>query len=161
LKLEIHHSATQETVIMNATADQPSSEQVDVQESNSVLLLTFWIFTLIISLILPFCWSKRQRTLCRQRLRERRWISDDGLDEDDWYYARYLRRQEERRQQEQERIQIAKNQQDEIREQYLLLLMRNYTMVRNIRSSVVLSCLGEIVSSCRKKDIDIRRYSHI
>ena len=115
---------------MNNTTNDSSTELPKVEESNDSILLTGWVLVLIAALIFPFCRGKRQRKLCRQRIRERRWITDDGFNEDDWYYARYLRQREERRLEELEKFRIHTKQQDEIREQYLVLLLRRHTMVR-------------------------------
>lgn len=112
-----------------------TEENPEFEGANETFLFTVWMITLVIALILPCCWNKRQRQLCRKRIRERRWIQDDGMDENDWYYARYLRQQEERRQQrlaERERFQIDKTQEDEIREQYLTLIMEGYSLVSRL-----------------------------
>lgn len=123
---------------MNTTTKDYSSELPKVDESNDSVLLTVWVLVLIAALAFPFCRGKRQRKLCRQRIRERRWIMDDGLNEDDWYYARYLREREERRLAELEKFRIHTKQQDEIREQYLVLLLRHFTTVRPVHTWISL-----------------------
>jgi len=127
---------------MNTTTH--SVEKEIPEESNDAVLLTFWFFVLFIALLCPFCRNERQRKLCRRRIQERRWIEDEIINEDDWYYARYLRRQEERRLEEMENYRINRKQQDDIREQYLVLLMRNYSMVRKDTIFFILSfCCGK------------------
>jgi hypothetical protein len=67
-------------------------------------------------------------------IRERRWISDDeDLFDDDGNDRSAGPDQQERRQQIQEnrrRFRTNRTQEDEIRQQYLLHLMENYSMVR-------------------------------
>lgn len=104
---------------------------IDTAGSNDLVWTLIWVISLCIFLSLPFCSNAKRRRLCRERIRERRWVQDDG--EDDWYVQAVIRRREERRQQmeaDQEHFRTTKTQEDEIREQYLLLLLDDYTMVR-------------------------------
>ena len=104
--------------------------------SNHIWTL-LWVVSLCAFLSLPFCASTKRRRLCLQRIRERRWVpNNESSDEDDWYAQAFRRRQEERRQQmqaEQEHFQITKTQEDEIREQYLNVLLGKYSKVRQRR----------------------------
>jgi hypothetical protein len=96
------------------------------------LWMVLWIFSMVLFLCLPFCITSHRRQLCWRRIKERRWIEDNG-DEDDWYTQAVRRQQEQRRQrldEEQRQFQTTRTQQDEIREQYLLEIMKPYTMVR-------------------------------
>ena len=89
-----------------------------------------FIVLLVIMLIFPFCRNKEQRALCCRRIKERRWIQEDRSNS--WYHVQYRRRQEERRQQleaEQREFETSRTQEDEIREQFLLSLMVNNTVV--------------------------------
>lgn len=99
--------------------------------STNAFWITLWCLSLFIFLCLPCCITQSRRELCWRRLKERRWISDDR--EDDWYTAAIRRQQEQRRQQldeQQRRFRTTRTQEDEIREQFLLQCMENYTMVR-------------------------------
>jgi hypothetical protein len=99
--------------------------------NKEALWMVMWIVALLVFLCLPFCSTQSRRDLCWRRIKERRWIYDDT--DDDWYAAAIRRQQEQRRQQmeeEQKRFQTSRTQEDEIREQFLLQCMENYTMVR-------------------------------
>ncbi|KAL3927978.1 MAG: hypothetical protein SGARI_005172 [Bacillariaceae sp.] len=104
----------------------PESEELIVNKG-------IWMFMFTAALVgflcFPFCITKKRRDLCWQRIKERRWISDDT--EDDWYAAAMRRRQEQRRHQmeeEQHRFETSRTQEDEIREQFLLQKMAPFTM---------------------------------
>jgi biopolymer transport protein ExbB/TolQ len=90
--------------------------------------MLIWIFFLFIFIVVPFCASQRRRQLCVRRIRERRWIRDEG---DEWYQQAILRRQARRQQldDEQRRFATSRTQEDEIREQFLTLSMERYTLV--------------------------------
>jgi hypothetical protein len=93
------------------------------------LWLFLWLSLFFLFLCSPFCISEHRRQLCWRRIKERRWIHDEGGD--DWFDSA-MRRQQERRQQldaAQRRFQTTRTQEDEIREQYLKHLMENYTIV--------------------------------
>lgn len=107
------------------------SATADGDMSKEALWMILWTVSLIAFVCLPFCISQSRRELCWRRIKERRWISDDR--EDDWYTAAVRRQQEQRRQhveEEQRRFRTSRNQEDEIREQYLMQCMENFTMVR-------------------------------
>ena len=96
-----------------------------------------WIVLCLVSFFLLVCYpclsSPHRRRIWLQRLRERRWIQDEG-DPNDWNSPAFRRRQVERRlQQEQERLQFqsSRTQDDEIREQFLLVQMQPYSKVRS------------------------------
>mmetsp|Transcript_2349 Transcript_2349/g.3858 ORF Transcript_2349/g.3858 Transcript_2349/m.3858 type:complete len:370 (+) Transcript_2349:229-1338(+) len=94
-----------------------------------VMWIILWVFSLLLFLCLPFCITEPRRKLCLRRIRERRWISDDTVD--DWYVSAMRQQQQQRRQQldeQQRRFQTTRTQEDEIREQYLLFQMEKYTM---------------------------------
>jgi hypothetical protein len=84
---------------------------------------------MVIVFCLPFCIIQK---VCWRRIKERRWISSEGEEEDQ--YPAFIRRQLERRKQRMEahqrRCQTNRTKHDEIREQHLLQCMKNYTMVR-------------------------------
>jgi hypothetical protein len=91
-------------------------------------LTLIWFLFLSFFLVVPFCASQRRRQLCVRRIRERRWIRDEG---DEWYQQAILRRQARRQQldDEQRRFATSRTQEDEIREQFLTLSMERYTLV--------------------------------
>jgi hypothetical protein len=129
------------TLLFNVTTASTSapSSSGSMSDGNSdvsyadkdVFFLVLWVLSLLLFLSLPCCITERRRNLCWRRIRERRWIEDEAHDA--WYMAAMRRQQQERRQrleEEQRRFQTTRTQEDEIREQYLLLLMEKYTMVR-------------------------------
>ena len=87
---------------------------------------------MLLFICLPF-YSSRRRKICMRGIRERRWISDDeNLFDDDGNNHSDELDQQERRQQIQDnhrRFQTNRTQEDEIRQQYLVHLMENYSMV--------------------------------
>jgi hypothetical protein len=99
----------------------------------NVMWMLLWISTMLLFICLPF-YSSRRRKICMRGIRERRWISDDeDLFDDDGNDRSAGPDQQERRQQIQEnrrRFRTNRTQEDEIRQQYLLHLMENYSMVR-------------------------------
>jgi hypothetical protein len=114
----------------NAASDDEVS---DAGNDHTRMLLAIWILLFCFFLSLPFCSNAKRRQLWRQRVRERRWVMDD--DEDDWYRQLVERRRSERRQEleaEQLRFQTTKTQEDDIREQYLLLLLEKHSLVSSI-----------------------------
>ena len=95
-------------------------------EENLLWTLTF-VFAIFIFVCLPFC-SKHRRNLWLRRIRERRWIEDYS---NDWYLEAHRRRQERMRrlEAEQRNFQLSRTQEDEIREQFLLVIMKNFITV--------------------------------
>lgn len=101
----------------------------DLNVSGDVLLMIMWVFSLFAFLCFPFCTSKRRRKLCLRRIREIRWINDDY--EDDWYREAFRRRQARQQQLEdqQRQFRTTRTQEDEIREQFLTLLLGKFSTV--------------------------------
>ncbi|KAG7338607.1 ring-like zinc finger domain containing protein [Nitzschia inconspicua] len=111
------------------TSHDTPCETADFHLSDEAMWMIIWIAGMLMFLCLPFCVTKSRRDLCWRRIKERQWISDDR--EDDWYTAAVRRQQEQRRQQmeaEQRHFRTSRTQEDEIREQFLLQCMENYTM---------------------------------
>lgn len=111
--------------------DSDGSDDPNFENSNDQLLIAVWIIALCMFLSLPFCSNAKKRQLWRQRLRERRWIAEEE-DENDWYRQAVERGRSERRQameEEQERFRTSKTQEDEIREQYLFMLLGKHSIV--------------------------------
>jgi hypothetical protein len=112
------------------TVEDEASDDLTSQGSDGAMWLLFWIVSLFVFLAIPICSSPRRRELCFRRIRERRWIQDDG--QNDWYREAHAQRQARRQQElenQQQRFQTSRTQEDEIREQYLLFLMEKYTLV--------------------------------
>jgi hypothetical protein len=122
------------------TVEDEASDDLTSQGSNDAMWILFWILSLFIFLAIPVCASPRQRKLCFRRIRERRWIQDDG--QHDWYREVHAQRQARRQQElenQHQRFQTSRTQEDEIREHYLLFLMEKYTLVsweRAVHSSL-------------------------
>jgi hypothetical protein len=115
------------------TFDKRCSDIANSDGSDEAVWMVLWVTALIIFLCLPFCITESRRDVCWRRIKERRWIS--YVEEDDWYTAAVRRQQEERRQQVEEqhrRYRTTRTHDDEIREQYLLQCMENYTIVRHL-----------------------------
>ena len=112
---------------MNTTTDDTevsaASPDMEFNAIDESVWMFLWIFSMIVFLCLPFCITSNRRKLCIRRIRERRWIPGGEEEEDDWYMQVIRRRQEEM-------VQRTRTQQDEINEQYLLEVMKPYTMVR-------------------------------
>jgi hypothetical protein len=108
----------------------------------NVMWMLLWISTMLLFICLPF-YSSRRRKICMRGIRERRWISDDeDLFDDDGNDRSAGPDQQERRQQIQEnrrRFRTNRTQEDEIRQQYLLHLMENYSMVRTFYADCKIS----------------------
>lgn len=92
------------------------TENSNYFQDNNMTWMILWFLTLVFFIGVPFA-SKRRRILCMRGIRERRWISDEEIEEE-------LRREEM-----QQRIQAARSQEDSIRLQYLSFLMERYTVV--------------------------------
>lgn len=93
------------------------------------LWMFMWCCTMVVFIALPFCTSKRRREMCKQGIRERRWIRDEEYPEDfDETPVTQARRQQQQREETQRRFRTTKTQEDAIRQQYLSYLMENYTI---------------------------------
>ena len=101
-----------------------------------------WLCTVVVFILLPFMTSKRRRVLCMRGIRERRWISDEEYDQ--YNSEGQIERRQQHREQAQRRFQTTRTQEDEIRQQYLSVLMANYTIVSKqiLLCSVKFSGLG-------------------
>ena len=98
-----------------------------------------WVALSLFLLIFPCCGTAHRRKLCLRRMRERRWISDDGPD-DDWYLQAVRRRQEERQAQlieDQRRFQMTRTDEDDIREKFLAQTLTKFTIVSFSKQGVV------------------------
>ena len=85
--------------------------------------------------------------LCIRRIRERRWIRDDELDDPDWVRfvtsrqratdvaRRRLQQQRDQQQNSNEHSELHRTQEDAIREQFLTSILARFTMVRELESS--------------------------
>lgn len=104
------------------------------EPSDEMWMMVLWFFALIMFLLVPICSNKKRRSLCMRRLRERRWIRDEDEFLDDWYRAAIDRRNARQRQMQaqQEQFQTSRTQEDEIREQFMLMAMEKYTTVSRL-----------------------------
>jgi hypothetical protein len=91
--------------------------------------LCIWVLITSVLLCLSFCITQRRRQLCWRRIKERRWIVDEGIGHRS--NASVIRVEERRQRLEarQRRFQKRITQEDEIRQQYLEHLMEGFTMV--------------------------------
>ena len=114
--------------ILNAALEtsSPTTEfpNVELTENNlyfkdNMTWMVLWFTTLILFIVAPF-FSKRRRILCMRGIRERRWISEEEVEE------------EMRREEMQQRVEAARSQEDSIRHQYLSFLMERYTVVSEL-----------------------------
>lgn len=110
--------------------DVSSLPQAPPYADSDMFWMLVWVASLILFILAPFCISERRRTLCLRRILERRWISFDEMEEDDWYRSMIEnRRQQERRQVAAEQA-ATLSKEDAIRTKYLNIHMERYTMVR-------------------------------
>lgn len=110
---------------------EPESSASETDEELSIDFFLFvWVTLSLFLFIFPCCGTAHRRKLCLRRIRERRWISDDGPD-DDWYVQAVRRRQEERQAQlieEQRRFQMSRTDEDDIREKFLAQTLTKFTI---------------------------------
>ena len=124
--------------------------------NENIVWMFMWVSTMVIFLVLPFCTSRRRRELCMQGIRERRWINDDEIDspENGSSSIRADGQQQESRQQQREEtqrhFQTTRTQEDEIRQQYLLYLMENYTMVSMLWCYLLFRTYDYVIAVCVK-----------
>ena len=125
-----------------APTDAPSYEGNFSYLRQNMMWMLLWFTTMVVFIILPFCTSKRRREACARGIRERRWISQEEFDAEEFNLIE-TREQDSRRQQRentQRHFQITKTQEDEIRHQYLSYIMEDYTMVSCHASRFQPSC---------------------
>lgn len=127
----------------DGAVDTMSDADFNIEEE--LLWMLLWIFCMLLFLCSPFCGTPHRRKLCWRRIKERRWIQDEGED-DDWYTQAVRRHQEQRRQEredEQRHFRTTRTEEDDIREQYLHGIMKPYTMVSHSLFSRFKKCLCE------------------
>jgi len=86
-----------------------------------------WLLTMVVFISLPFCTSKHRRVLCIRGIRERRWIDDD--EQDEYGTVGEQERRQQQREETQRHFQTTRTQEDEIRQQFLSISLKNYTML--------------------------------
>lgn len=92
--------------------------------------LIMWLITMVVFILLPITTSKRRRELCMRGIRERRWIRDEEYDENGSGDHQGTRRPPQQRDRTTQRhFTTTRTQEDDIRQQYLSVLMKNYTIV--------------------------------
>jgi hypothetical protein len=132
--IQWQNMTTPDDDLLTAAANDDEENNMSLMENLPWVIL--WVCSLLLFACLPFCINKQRRQLCRRRIKERRWILDP---QPDWYTL-VLQRQAQRRQEmetQQQEFQISRTQEDEIREQFLLVQLETYTMV-----SIVVSAAG-------------------
>ena len=115
---------------MSGQANGSPTTPPEIQTNMAWMVL--WVLSLTLVLFIPCCSNRHRRQLCFRRIRELRWIRDEG-DPDDWHSQTIRRQQQQRRlqqEQQRQRFQISRTQEDEIREQFLLIQLQDYTKVR-------------------------------
>ena len=112
--------------------DTSSLSQASTYVDNDLFWMVMWVLSLIIFVLAPFCINERRRTLCLRRIMERRWISSDEMDDDDWYFAMIESRRQQAREQVAAEQAATQTLEDDLRTKFLCRLMRPYTMVRII-----------------------------
>ena len=115
--------------------DNPNDDYVDSFNdwNSNGIWMGMWLCTVVVFILLPFITSKRRRVLCMRGIRERRWISDEEYDRYNSEGQQESRQQQ--REENQRHFQTTRTQEDEIRQQYLSVLMENYTIVSKQRLS--------------------------
>ena len=103
--------------------------------NDNIAWMIIWLASVTFFLCFPVIFNERRRRLWIRRIRERRWISHDEFEEEepDWYTLSQRQRQEERRQEletQHRQFQVSRTQADEIREQFLMVQLEKFTMVR-------------------------------
>jgi hypothetical protein len=97
---------------------------------SDVVWMLMWFLSLVAFLCCPFCGTAKRRELCKRRIRERRWIEDDELEEElDREAARRQQARHQHLHDRQRRFQVSRTQEDEIREQFLTIVTEKYTTV--------------------------------
>jgi len=109
--------------------DSPGDDYVDGFNdwNDNGLWMGMWLFTVVIFILLPFVTSKRRRVLCMRGFRERRWINDEEYDQ--YNSEGQQERRLQQREEAQHHFQTTRTQEDEIRHQYLSVLMEDYTIM--------------------------------
>ena len=130
--------------------------------NDNIAWMIIWLASVTFFLCFPVIFSERRRRLWMRRIRERRWISHDEFEEEepDWYTLSQRQRQEERRQEletQHRQFQVSRTQADEIREQFLMVQLEKFTMVRRQmhmrgRCDVMIWSAG--LSSIRTQSLD-------
>eukprot|EP00538_Stauroneis_constricta_P004563 CAMPEP_0119555844 /NCGR_PEP_ID=MMETSP1352-20130426/7928_1 /TAXON_ID=265584 /ORGANISM="Stauroneis constricta, Strain CCMP1120" /LENGTH=459 /DNA_ID=CAMNT_0007602687 /DNA_START=266 /DNA_END=1645 /DNA_ORIENTATION=- len=111
-------------------ADNGSSGDDGFGQQGSFFLF-FWIVGAVVFILLPFCSTQQRRQVCWRRIRERKWgipMPAAQPSRSSVLAAEARQRRRELAQQRQTRYQMSKTQQDEIREQFLMSRMDDYTM---------------------------------
>eukprot|EP00535_Pseudo-nitzschia_heimii_P006162 CAMPEP_0197185650 /NCGR_PEP_ID=MMETSP1423-20130617/12381_1 /TAXON_ID=476441 /ORGANISM="Pseudo-nitzschia heimii, Strain UNC1101" /LENGTH=375 /DNA_ID=CAMNT_0042636775 /DNA_START=146 /DNA_END=1273 /DNA_ORIENTATION=- len=106
-------------------SDEGFSDDFNDWDDNG-LWMGMWLCTVVVFILLPFITSKRRRVLCMRGIRERRWINDEEYDE--YNSEGRQERLQQQREQTQRHFQTTRTQEDQIRQQYLSILMKNFTI---------------------------------
>jgi hypothetical protein len=74
-------------------SDQTSeSNSAFTSSSSGDVMFVIWCGALLFFLLAPFCLTKRQRVICRKRIRERRWnVYIEPEHDEVWYRLSVLR----------------------------------------------------------------------
>ena len=128
-RLLMQNETTMDDNPYEPSSSSSSTGADDGEEYSDVVWIMLWFLTLSAFILCPFIGSARRRELCCRRIRERRWIRDDiyEREEQELQARQRLQEREQRRANRHRQLQISKTQEDEIREQFLLVATEKYS----------------------------------
>jgi len=123
----------------------------------NLMWMLLWFCTMVVFIVLPFCTSKLRREMCMRGIRERRWIGAEEFEAEENALIESRNRESRRlhREETQREFQISGTQEDEIRHQYVALLMQNYTIL--LRNCDICDCGGRGTEEISAEDLDLNQ----